>query len=211
MRVGGVPRLDEIANELDATPETGREVRIGGAAEVIARAAEEAKAEFVVVGSRGLGSVGALLLGSVSRSLATHGPSPTLIVPASASPVEDGPIICAVDESDGARAALATAADVAERLGVKLLLVTVEGDDAPSSAGVERLVAESGLGTRTERILLRGEPAGAIVDAAATYGADLIVIGSRGRGALAASMFGSVSSSVAGRAACPVMVVRAAG
>ncbi len=209
MREAGATRLEEIAKELGAPPETAREVRIGGAEEVIATAAEELEAELVAVGSRGLGSVAALVLGSVSRSLAIRGPCPTLIVPASASPVGDGPIMCAVDAGDGARAALAKAAEVAERLGLQLLLVTVEADDAPSSAGVERLVDEAGRGTRQRIALLRGEPAGAIVEAAEAHGADMIVVGSRGRGALAASVLGSVSASVAGRASCPVLVVRA--
>lgn len=211
MRQAGVTLLEEIVNELEGGPEITREVRVGGASEVIGAAAEDAEAEFVVVGSRGLGSVGSLLLGSVSRSLAARGPCPTLIVPASASPVGDGPVICAVDDSDGARAALSKAADVAERLDTQLLLVTVKAVDDPSSAAAERPVDDTGFGTRTEWIFMRGEPAGAIVEAAAARRADMIVIGSRGRGALAASMLGSVSSSVAGRSACPVMVVRAAG
>jgi len=209
MREAGVILLEDIVSELDAPPETAREVRIGEAAEVIATAAEEFRGEFVVVGSRGLGSVGALLIGSVSRSLATRGPCLALIVPASASPVGDGPIVCALDESDGARAALAKAADVAERLGRRLLVVTVEADDAPSSAAAEGRVDGAAIGTSTQRMLLRGEPAAAIVEAAEGHAADMIVIGSRGRGAVAASMLGSVSSSVAGQSACPVMVVRA--
>jgi nucleotide-binding universal stress UspA family protein len=112
-------------------------------------------------------------------------------------------------KGDGARAVLANAADAAERLGTRLLVVTVDADDAPSSAAAEDRVDAAALGTSTQRMLLRGEPAAAIVEAAEGHGADMIVIGSRGRGALAASMLGSVSSSVAGQSACPVMVVRA--
>jgi nucleotide-binding universal stress UspA family protein len=211
MHQAGVTLLEEIGKGLEGGTEIGREVRIGDASEVIRAAAEDAKAELVVVGSRGLGSIGSLLLGSVSRSVAARGPCPTVIVPPSASPVGDGPLICAVDDSHGARAALSKAADVAGRLGSELLVVTVKAVDDPSSAAAERPVDDTGLGTKTEWIFMRGEPAGAIVDAAAARHADMIVIGSRGRGAVAASMLGSVSLSVAGRSACPVMVVRAAG
>jgi nucleotide-binding universal stress UspA family protein len=130
-------------------------------------------------------------------------------VPESAPPVGDGPIICAVDDGDGARAALRKAADVAERLGSQLLLVTVKSVDDPTSSADEHPVDDTGLGTRPEWVYLRGEPAGAIIEAADAHRAELIVIGSRGRGALAASVLGSVSASVAGRSACPVMVVRA--
>jgi len=153
MREAGVIRLEDIVSELDAPPETAREVRIGEAAEVIATAAEEFRGEFVVVGSRGLGSVGALLIGSVSRSLATRGPCLALIVPASASPVGDGPIVCALDESDGARAALAKAADVAERLGRRLLVVTVEADEDASArrAGCRHRGSGGGARRRHDR------------------------------------------------------------
>jgi nucleotide-binding universal stress UspA family protein len=209
MREAGVTLLEEVAAELGGDPRVERQVQIGGAAEVIAAAAEDAGAELVVVGSRGLGSVSAVILGSVSLSLAARGPCPALIVPDSASPPGDGPIVCAVDESDGARAALPAAADLAGRLGVQLIVVTVEADDGPSAAAVERIVAGAGLGSDVERIVTHGEPAAAIVEAAGAHGAGMIVIGSRGRGALASSVLGSVSSSVAGRSACPVMVVRA--
>lgn len=210
MREAGVTLLDEIAAELGGDHEIGRDVQVGGAAEVIRTAAENAGAGFVVVGSRGLGSVGAVLLGSVSRSLATRGPCPTLIVPGSASPVGQRPVVCAADDSDGAHAALTTAAGLAERLGSELVLVTAETDDHAAADGVRRMVTEAGLETRAELVVARGEPATAIVEAADARRAGMIVIGSRGRGALAASVLGSVSASVAGLSACPVLVVRAA-
>jgi nucleotide-binding universal stress UspA family protein len=213
MREGGESLLEEIVAEVSAGRDITTTVRIGSAAEVIAAVAEEANAEFVVVGSRGLGSVGALLLGSVSLRLAAQGPCPTVIVPPSAGTIAEGPIMCAVDDSDGARAALATAAKLAERLSARLLLVNAVHDegDAASAARAElvaELAFETSLGTNAERIFVRGEPAGAIVDAAEGHAAAMLVIGSRGRGALASSVLGSVSAAVANRSACPVIVVR---
>jgi nucleotide-binding universal stress UspA family protein len=85
-------------------------------------------------------------------------------------------------------------------------------DDDASSPGVEllaQLAFETGLGTNVERILVRGEPAGAIVEAADAHTAAMTVIGSRGRGALASSVLGNVSSAVANRSVCPVILVRA--
>ena len=210
MREAGEKLLEEIVAEVGAGREVTSELRIGGAPEVIAAVAEEARADFVVVGSRGLGSVGAVLLGSVSRRLAVHAPCPTVIVPPSAGTIGEGPIMCAVDDSDGARAALATAAKLAEQLGVQLLLVNAEHDEASSSLGAEllgRLAVASG--TNAERIVVRGKPADAILEAADAHTAKMIVIGSRGRGALASSVLGSVSSAVAHRSKCPVIVVRA--
>lgn len=53
-----------------------------------------------------------------------------------------------------------------------------------------------------------GEPAAEIAARARAIEADLIVVGSRGRGPLATSILGSVSASVIDRAPCPVLIVR---
>ena len=55
--------------------------------------------------------------------------------------------------------------------------------------------------------LVRGRAASALLEEAGT--ADLLVVGSRGRGAVRSFLFGSVSTEVSDRAPCPVMVVRA--
>ncbi len=53
-----------------------------------------------------------------------------------------------------------------------------------------------------------GRPASAIVDLACQTKADLIVMGNRGRGEIAAMLLGSVSSEVTATAPCPVLVAR---
>jgi nucleotide-binding universal stress UspA family protein len=53
-----------------------------------------------------------------------------------------------------------------------------------------------------------GRPADLIVDEARRFRADLIVMGSRGRGAIASALLGSVSAEVVDRAPCPVLVAR---
>jgi len=72
----------------------------------------------------------------------------------------------------------------------------------------------SSLPTRDCRVTWRcavGEPAEEITARARTIAADLIVVGSRGRGALAASILGSVSAGVIDHAPCPVLVARRGG
>ena len=59
-----------------------------------------------------------------------------------------------------------------------------------------------------ERIVDVGRPATLIVDAARHMGADLIVMGSRGRGAIASTVLGSVAAEVVDQAPCPVLVAR---
>ncbi len=63
---------------------------------------------------------------------------------------------------------------------------------------------------KVERILLRGRPASAIVDEAKSFGADLVVVGSRGHGPFEAMLLGSVSAEIVDHAPCPVLVVREA-
>jgi nucleotide-binding universal stress UspA family protein len=56
--------------------------------------------------------------------------------------------------------------------------------------------------------VLRGQPADRIVAEAGRWRAELIVVGSRGRGSLAAMLFGSVSEAVIDRSPIPVLVAR---
>ena len=63
-------------------------------------------------------------------------------------------------------------------------------------------------GRSVEWAVVRGRAATAIVDEARRFGADLIIVGSRGHGALEAMLIGSVSAEVVDHATCPVLVAR---
>ena len=64
-------------------------------------------------------------------------------------------------------------------------------------------------GITVESLLLRGRAATAIVDEAVAFGADLVVLGSRGHGAIASMLLGSTAAEVVDHAPCPVLVARA--
>ncbi len=57
-------------------------------------------------------------------------------------------------------------------------------------------------------VVMRGQPADAIVDVARRESVDLVVVGGRGLGALEGALLGSVSEAVADRAPCPVLIAR---
>ena len=140
-------------------------------------------------------------------------------------------IVCGVDGSPESQAALGYAMDLAERLGTRLVLahvveptpatVAAVGRDAgrmPSTfatmsereAEGERLldeVAEAAGSDHAEQRVVTGLPAERLADLADDEGAQLIVVGSRGRGPLRSALLGSVSTSVIGLARCPVLVV----
>jgi nucleotide-binding universal stress UspA family protein len=69
-----------------------------------------------------------------------------------------------------------------------------------------RAVAHTGR--NVERRLIRGRPASSIVGEAEEWPADLLVMGSRGHGALASMVLGSVSAEVVDHAPCPVLIAR---
>jgi nucleotide-binding universal stress UspA family protein len=78
--------------------------------------------------------------------------------------------------------------------------------DRESLEEAVELAAEKGLEAKAE--LVRGNPAHAIVAYAESVDADLIVVGSRGRGTIAGALLGSVSRSVLHEAKRPVLIVR---
>lgn len=137
-----------------------------------------------------------------------------------------GPVICAVDDSDGARAALEVARDLAARFGADLVLVhaepsTVVPGVSAALGGQERLrkaeiedaekllawlAQEEGLDEVDFRAGI-GSASDVVLDAARELGASFVVIGSHGRRGLRSAVLGSVSNAVATSAPCPVVIV----
>ena len=199
---------------------------VGPAAPTLLSEAHDA--ELVVVGGRGTGGFRGLLVGSVSATVAAHAPCPVIVVhphgDGTAFPAAPtGRIVVGVDGSDTSGAAIRFAFRQAAYRRIGLTAVHAEMPTRRHPAlrvppeiadQVERqLFAEAmeskrvlvpGIDVRTK--VVHGHPAQALIDASAN--AELLVVGSRGRGGFAGMLLGSVSQAVLQHAACPVAVVR---
>jgi nucleotide-binding universal stress UspA family protein len=71
---------------------------------------------------------------------------------------------------------------------------------------LQRVASNAGLVDAERRVAI-GHPAERLADLADEEDADLLVVGSRGRGALKAAFLGSVSYNLVGVARCPVLIV----
>jgi nucleotide-binding universal stress UspA family protein len=203
---------------------------------VLLKVAEKIDAAAIVIGSRGLGCVKSALMGSVSSGLLHHADRPVLVVPPSADEVGTGPVLIAFDGSDAARAAVAVAAELfagreasVETVWVPYAPVASAGTagmpTAVTSHAVEeldesiatraedtaaegaRLAAQSGLEARSTALEANGPAWATIRDSAARQDSPAIVVGSRGRGALAEAVVGSTSSALVHHSHVPILVV----
>jgi nucleotide-binding universal stress UspA family protein len=137
-----------------------------------------------------------------------------------------GVVVVGVDDSPASLEALRWAAREARCRDDVLRVVTAWDDPArdmwvpsgppgvdplgPVRASLERTV-EGVLGDHpvvtVETTVVRGRPAAVLTEA--SRGAELLVVGNRGRGGLTSAVLGSVSATCAAHAPCPVVIVRA--
>jgi nucleotide-binding universal stress UspA family protein len=187
---------------------------------------ESRTAQLMVVGHRGSGGFAGLLLGSTAVHLAAHSHCPVMV--ARGRVKKDGPVLVAVAGSPQDRGTIAFAFDEASLRGTDLIALhawttwrdhddvrplDLMVDEETLQADEERLLAEALSGHRKryphvtvhERVV-RGRTRPTLIEASS--GAQLMVVGARGRGGFAGLLLGSVSQAVLHHAHCPVTVVR---
>ena len=145
------------------------------------------------------------------------------------SPDHPRPVLCGVADDRHAPTVVAVAATLARKLAAPLVLTHVTPADVPPGVSaapngqarlrneevkdanqlIDALLSRAVSGTDVSRVVTPGAPAETLEQLAAQEGAQLLVVGSAGKGALAALLKGSVSQHVVSHAPCPVVVVPA--
>lgn len=210
--------------ELDIEPI----VKLEATGPALLEASESART--IIVGTRGLSGLASAFLGSISSLVARHASCPVVVVRSSGeaepAPVS-GPIVVGVDGSESSaqavelavrEAALRDATVVAVHAWSDVPLSTMDPIAQVRGLFDEAEVADAVLSEQLagyttdypdlniEHAVMLDKPDAAILERAA--GAQLVVVGSRGRGGFAGLMLGSTSIKVLHSAQCPVMVVR---
>ena len=208
--------------ELTVTTASGNEP----ADEALITASHEAR--LVVLGGKSVTPAAALLLGSVSLSVATRAACPVVAFRGDRVQPGDGPNVVGVDDSPAAAAALAAAFEFAERFGAGLAAVRSLSFTAPPEAGVTIPFLIDWEGLEAAELVALTEA----VDCANTKhpsvdakcfvepvspgkallrhadDAQLVVVGTRGRNALAGTLLGSTSLNMLHHSPVPVLICR---
>lgn len=211
------------------------EQREGHPAEELIEAA--ATARLVVIGSRGIGGFASLLVGSVALTVAARASCPVVVTPATGhhdgeeyAHTERGPVAVGVGRDPVSDAALGFGFAAADVRGVDLMAVHVWNEaaietgwpDYPMRLSEEdvidaehRVLAERLAGWRerypdveVDSRVRKGRLAKCLLSEARA--AQLIVVGTSGKSALAGLSLGSISQAVLHHAHCPVAMVRSA-
>jgi nucleotide-binding universal stress UspA family protein len=183
-------------------------------------------AKLMVVGTYGRGALARGLLGSVSSELMRHSHCPVAVIrdedPRMPHPAQ-APVLLGTDGSPASELATAIAFEEASRRHVDLIALHAWSDkeifELPGldwsavKAEEERLLAEALAGYQERypdvtvtRLIVCDRPARALVETSES--AQLIVVGSHGRGRLAGTLLGSVSNAVVQSVRMPVIVAR---
>jgi nucleotide-binding universal stress UspA family protein len=223
--------LDEQVEKIEASGGTVAQAHLRGGrtSDEIIKLSEELAVGLLVVASRGLGTVGRILMGSHSEEIVHHAHVPVLVVRRGESAWPPSRMIVGEDFSDDARKAGEIAASIGALYGSRVLVIYAHPDLPEIPPGetreaaarelgdmrerdedrLERRAGELGeiLDSRPETVVSDGYPAAVILDAAhQETPPPLIAVGSRGIAGIRRTRLGSVSTKVVTAARGPVLV-----
>lgn len=201
-------------------------VRPGRAGVVLRDVAREIRADAVVLGGKHHSDIGRWIGGSTAHDAVRSSGLPVLV----ALPSTDGRpfhrILAAVDLSDGALPTATTARQIAEALGAQLRGLCVIEAPVPLpemmpllaqpeySRAAERVLRRRVwplLGSGAETVMREGAIADMIEREVRDWGADLVVVGSHGKGWAERLILGSVTEQLLRALPCSLLVVPVKG
>jgi nucleotide-binding universal stress UspA family protein len=212
--------------EREGAQVAGHHLLMGRAIEQIPDLAARLGAQLIVIGSRGLGAVKRVVLGSVSEGVTHTAETPVLVVRGGGKVWPPDQILVGVDGSEQSRRVAESAALIATATGAELTIATViphawidaasPGDaraaedaraagEAMTREVADQLVTAFGIAAKT--VVLFGDPADTLISAAAPGSTPaLIAVGSRGLGPIGRLALGSVSTKVLHGTHGPVLI-----
>jgi len=193
-------------------------VTVGPPAAAIVRAAEEKKADLLVIGTHGHHGWRRALLGSVAEGVLHESKCPVMTVSRHSPLPAQGPvaitrIVCPTNFSDVARESLRVAGALASAFNAQLVVVHVVEEPA---AATDELRLRREVEPRLERIcafreiVLRGGAAERILDCVEDLGADFLVIGAQRKRFRSDTVIGATTERLVRFSACPVLTVPSA-
>lgn len=233
LQAESLEKIDEaraLAHEVAPEIKIGHTIAEGSPIDMLLEMSKSAT--MIVMGSRGLGGLSGMVLGSVSGAVVSHASCPVVVVREDSAVNDDtkyGPVVVGVDGSEVSQQATEYAFAEADARGSELIAVhtwmdmQVQASLAGLAAAqqqwddVEREQTEMLIerikplidkypNVPVKKIITRDRPVRALAEA--SEGAQLLVVGSHGRGGFKGMLLGSTSRALLQSAPCPMMVVR---
>ena len=232
-REGAVRRLDLLRHSLDAA-HVSTEVRVGHPVDEISAAARAHAADLIAVATTGDQHDGHAPLGHTAERLARSAPVPVLLC-TGLREQRPSRLLVAIDDADITGSVLLWARTLAAHFAAHVTAVHVVSSAVLTHLMTTATVGVAAAGTATDpaRADFRqdtdrwieamvasgldashvtsevdfGEPGRELIAAAARLDSEMIILGSKGAGAVRRSLLGSVVSEVLHRTRCPVLVV----
>ncbi len=162
--------------------------------------------DLIIMGTHGRRGAGRLMLGSVAERVMRQSRIPVLAVRETVTPGRFAHVLCPFNFTDVGKAALEYAAEIAESSAARLTIMHAQeaGDGPPTCALVEEPIRRR---CNVDEVLIGGEAAKSILEAARSIKPDLIVMGAEQKPSVIGELFSGTTQRVMQLAEAPLLIV----